>query len=73
MKSPTERKADRIKFQTSVDVNSLTGKEYPYNQESTINYKQVNKTKTIEDKKDDEGLTENENKITIFDILDIDN
>lgn len=65
-KTPSERAADRIKFQTQFDTDRLNNSDgYLYGSESTINYKKNKKKK----KKPKKNI--NKKNSTVFDIIDL--
>ena len=66
-KSLSERAADRIRFQSQVDVDMLSKAQgYPYGEESTINYKKNDKKKKPSKPK------AKKDKKSLFDIIDLD-
>lgn len=65
-KSSAERAADRIRFQSQIDVDRLSNaRGYPYGDESTINYKKNDKKKKAPKPK-----AKKKNK-SLFDIIDL--
>ena len=65
-KTPSQRASDRIRFQSQVDVDSLSKAQgYPYGEESTINYKKNEKKDKTPKKK------VKKDKKSLFDIIDL--